>query len=409
MGRKRQTDTRVLFVISLVVAAVLWFVVSVFLNPHSNRTIRSIPINTAPLTATLDSMGLSLVSVSTESVSVDVSGSRIDLSTLTADDFNVTPKISGISKAGAYTLDLTAVIADDGVIDVTAISPKSITVTVARIDTVRLPLKYNVTGAVPDGYFLDSVTIEDEFITVSGPSDVVSRIETAEVTIAEVENGTRDIPVRLLDKQGNEITDTTLTKSITATKTDMVLLKTKSLTLNAIVKDMPRLTRSNIITLSVSPESVTVAGPEAVIDGMDDVLTVLELTMSEIYESTEKEVELKLPEGVRTVDGTETVTVTVTVADEITVNYIDVRNFVLSDYLQEFDVTVETIRIRNVKIAGTADAVDAVTSDDLVATVVYDETQIPQKGRYTMDVVITSENAANFWVVGEYEVSVKVE
>lgn len=409
MGVKKQTDRRILLAVSFIVAIVLWFVVSVFLNPYSTRTMRDVSVNTAPLTATLDSMGLSLVSVSAEAVSVDVSGSRIDLSTLDAEDINVTPKISGISKAGAYTLDLTAVINDDGNIEVTAITPKSITVTVARMDTVKLPLKYNVTGAVPEGYFLDSVTIADEFITVGGPADVVSRIETAEVTIADVTNGIRDIPVRLLDKQGNEITDDTLTKSVTATRTEMVLLKTKTLTLNAIIKDMPRLARSSIVTLSVTPETVTVAGPEEVIDGMNDTLTVLELSMYEIYESTVKEINLSLPEGVRTVDGTETVSVEITVADEITVNYIDVRNFVLSEYLQGFDVTVETLRIRNVKIAGTADAVDAVTSEDLIATVIYDETQIPQKGRYTMDVVITSVSPAGFWVVGEYVVNVKVE
>lgn len=409
MGVKKQADRRILLAVSFAIAIVLWFVVSVFLNPYSTRTMRDVPVNTAPLTATLDSMGLSLVNVSAEAVSVDVSGSRIDLSTLDAEDINVTPKISGISKAGAYTLDLTAVINDDGNIEVTAITPKSITVTVARMDTVKLPLKYNVTGAVPEGYFLDSVTIADEFITVGGPADVVSRIETAEVTIADVTNGIRDIPVRLLDKQGNEITDDTLTKSVTATRTEMVLLKTKTLTLNAIIKDMPRLARSSIVTLSVTPETVTVAGPEEVIDGMNDTLTVLELSMYEIYESTVKEINLSLPEGVRTVDGTETVSVEITVADEITVNYIDVRNFVLSEYLQGFDVTVETLRIRNVKIAGTADAVDAVTSEDLIATVIYDETQIPQKGRYTMDVVITSVSPAGFWVVGEYVVNVKVE
>lgn len=409
MGRKKPTDRKILLAVSFVVAIALWFMVSVFLNPDSTRTIRSIPVNMSTLSATLDSMGLSLVSTSAETVSVDVSGSRIDLSTLTAEDFNVTPKISGISKAGAYTLDLTAVIDDDGNVEVAAISPKSITITVARIDTEKLPLKYNVTGAVPEGYFLDSVTIADEFVTVSGPSDIVSQIETAEVTIAEVKNGTRDIPIRLLDKQGNEITDTTVTKSISATRTDMVLLKTKVLTLNAIIKDMPRLSRSNIITLSVTPATVTVAGPEETIDGMNDVLTVLEMTMSEISESSTREVELLLPEGVRTVDGTETVTVDITVNDQITVNYIDVRSFVLSEYLQDFDVTVETVRIRNVKIAGTAETVDSITSEDLIATVVYDETQIPQKGRYTMDVVISSPTYNSFWVVGEYEVSVKVE
>ncbi len=409
MVKKKPAGRKLLLAVSFVSAVALWLIVSVFLNPESTRTISRIPINVDSYSATLDAMGLSVVGTGAETVKVEVSGNRLDLSSLTADDFTVTPRFSGVDKAGIYTLDLSVVVnSGDGNIEVVSVSPRTVSITVARIDVVTLPLTYKVTGDVPDGYFLEGVTLADEYVRISGPADVISGISSAAVIIEEAVNGSAVLPVRLFDAQGNEITDENLELSVSRTEVSVRVLKTKVLTLVAQLVGLPGGIPNNAVTLSVAPSTITVAGPEDVINTMDDVFTVASININTVSESEVRETELTLPGGVQTVDGTSSVLVEITVAEDMIVTYVDVTNFELSPYLQGFNVTVETVRLRNVEVVGKAEVVDAITSEDIVATVMYDMSDTPQKGRYTMTVELSSPTLDGFWVVGTYEVNVKV-
>ena len=408
--RKKALSKRMLLIISFIAAIALWFIVSVILNPIGTRGISNIPISLSNGTATLDSLGMSVVNSSVNSVSVEVSGSRLAITGLTADDFTVTPVYSGISGAGVYTLNLAVMLKDANAgIEIISFSPHTINLTVARIDTQTFPLVYKVNGDVPEGYYLESVSLSEKSVTVSGPSDVVSRIASAQVDIDELTNGISTLPVRLLDEASLEVSDENLTYDITSATVNTVLLKTKTIDLTAALTDVPSGVYSSAVTLSVEPSQVTIAGHDDIIDSIADEFTVASISLSEVTSDDVREFELSLPGEIKTIDGTTAVDVTVDVADNIIVSYIDIRDFTLSDYLQGYNVTVSTTRLRNVQLVGPADVLDEITAGDIVATVVYDETQTPQKGLYAMEVVISSPTVEGFWVAGRYEVNVKVE
>lgn len=409
-NEKKKADKKVMLIVSFAMAAILWFIVCVFLNPDSTRTISGVPISMAAGAKTLEALGLDMVDdMSVSNVTVDVSGSRINVSALTATDFTVTPKFNAVSKAGTYTLELTVTLNNpDGNVEITSFSPKTVDITVARTDTVSLPITYTV-DAVPEGYFLSSVTLADESLTITGPDSMVLLVKSAVVQVDSPANGTTSLPVLLLDAMGNEVVNTALTPSLTATDVTVSLLKTKELTLEATLTDLPAGVPVGIVNLSVSPATVTVAGPEEVIDTLSDTYSVADISLSSIGASETREFDLPLPGGVRTVDGVTAVDVQIDLSGSIIQSYLDITDFVLSDALLSYDVTVTTVRLRNVQIAGTADVVDAITAEDLIATVTYDGSQPLQSGiYYPMNVRITSDTISGFWVVGEYEVNVKV-
>ena len=408
MQKKKHMSKKATLVLSFVIAAVMWFSVSVFINPEDSRSITNVPISMGSGISSLDAMGLSVVLNRTDGVEIEVSGSRLELSALTAADFTVTPKLSGIDKAGVYTLDLVAV-SNRAEVKVLSINPKTVNITVARMETETFPLSVRMAGDVPDGYFLKEMVLADTEVTVSGPAEIIEKIDNAAVVVPEAKNGEQTLPVTFLDSRGNEIDASGLELSISSTRVNVTLYKTKTVTLSATLTGMPAGLDKNTVTLSVNPGQITLVGPEEAINGISDVYNVASISMSTVTESETREFDLIFPEGVTAVDGTSSAEVSVNVAEGMIARYIDIREFTLSAYLQGFDVTVETIRLRNVKLMGSPEIVDAIVSEDIVATVVYDVTDVPQKGRYSMQVQISSPTVTGFWVVGDYEVNVEVK
>lgn len=246
-------------------------------------------------------------------------------------------------------------------------------------------------------------------MTVTGPEQAVAKVASASVSVDSPVTGVTSLPIRLLDAQGNEVVDSSLTLSTTEVDVTVSLLKTKELTLEAGLTDLPPGVTAGVATVTLSPATVTVAGPEAVIDSLSDRYSLASIPLSSVGGDEVRTFELTLPTGVSTVDGVTSVDVSLDLADNILFSYLDITDFVLSDRLKEYDVTVTTVRLRNLQIAGTADVIDAITPGDLVATVVYNGSQPLQSGiYYPMSVAITSETVSGFWVVGEYEVNVKV-
>ncbi len=409
-NKKKQADKKFMLIVSFAMAVILWFIVCVFLNPTSTRTITGIPVSMSAGTKMLEALGLDMVAgEGTDPITVDVSGNRINVSALTAADFTVTPKFNAVNKAGTYTLELTVALNNtDGNVEITAFSPKTVNITVARTETVTLPINYKV-GTVPEGYFLSSVTLQNEAVTVTGPDSLVSKVKKAEVSVTNPQNGTVSLPVVLLDAEGKEITDPSLMLSLTATDVAVSLLKTKELTLQAGLTSLTPGLPAGAVNLSVSPSTITVAGPDEAIDRLGDTYKVADIALSSVGKDEVREVPLTLPGSIGTVDGVTAVEIAVDVADNIIHSYVDLTDFALGDSLSGYDVTVTTVRLRNVQIAGTADVVDNITPADLTATVTYNSAQPLQSGRYyPMTVVITSSTQSGFWVVGEYEVNVKV-
>ena len=101
-------DSRILWLISILMAITLWGYVVVFVNNEHTTTIHDVPINMQYRASAYQSMGLDVIEMNITSVDVSVTGPRSVTGDLTADDIIVYPSITGIDGPGSYTFVLTS-------------------------------------------------------------------------------------------------------------------------------------------------------------------------------------------------------------------------------------------------------------------------------------------------------------
>ena len=418
---KKKTDKRVLLIVSVLAALVLWFVVNVFINPEGDRVISNIPVSLAGGTRTLELLGLDIVSnENLATVTVEVSGSRIAISSLTADDFLVTPRFSSVTAPGEYSLELAVTLNDRANdVQIVSFSPRTVGITVARTETVELPLSCVVKSEIPDGYYLSSLIAADESVTVTGPDDVIKRIASASVDVTPTSSGTlSDLPIRLLDASGGEIGTENLKLSVTKTDVTVSLLKSKELTLSPTLAGYPAGMTENMVTLSVPEENrvITVAGPDDAIDALPASYP-LSVDISTVAGNETRVLPLALPSGVISIDGVQEIPLSIRVSSDIFFQDVAVSRFELSPALVNSDaeVTVVTKSLK-VRIAGSEDVIAAVNEKNLMATVLYESDQPLQKGQQSLKTLVRFRPAAEgdpsydgqFWVIYGDDVIVKV-
>ena len=417
---RKKTDKRLLLVISLLASLVLWFVVNVFVNPDGDRVISGIPISLGSGTRTLELLGLDIVDESVGTVTAEVSGSRIAISSLTADSFTVTPRFSPVTAAGTYTLELSVTLDDKASdVQIVSFSPRTIELTLARTETAVFPVTCAVKSDIPDGYYLASLVPAEETVTVTGPDEAVKRIASASVNVRPTASGTlSDQPIVLYDADGKEIAADNLKLSVAKTDVTVSLLKAKELTLSPTLAGYPANMAEGLVTLEVPAESrvVTVAGPDEAIDALETEYP-LSVDISTVAGDETRVLPLTLPAGVVSIDGVQEIPLHIRVSSDIFFQDVAVNKFELSPALQNSgaDVTVTTKSLK-VRIAGSEDVIAAVTEKNLVATVLYDSDQPLQKGQYSLKTLVRFRAAnpedpsydGQFWVIYGNDVIVKV-
>jgi len=409
-----------LFVISAVGAVVLWFVVNIFINPIGSRVLSGIPVSLGTGERTLDLLGLDLENKDDlGTVSVEISGSRLAISSLTADDFTVTPRLSNVTADGTYLVELLVTLDNQkNDIELVSYSPRSLSLTFVRTVTKQLSLTCTVAGDVPDGYYLSSIVPADENMTVTGPAELVAQVVSASVNVSPTASGTLSaLPVHLYDSDGKEIKSDNLKLSVSATDVTVSLLKTKVLTVSTSLSGYPENMAEGMVTLTVPEEyrTFTVAGDEAAIDALATVYN-LSVDIDSVIHNETRTVPLSLPSGVASIDGVAEIPLSVHISDDIFFQDVAVSRIELSPALIETDATVTvTTKMLKVRIAGSEDVIAAVTEENLVATVLYDFDQPLQKGQYSLDVAVSfyempekPSYAGYFWVICDSDVIVKV-
>ncbi len=170
----------VTMIVSLLLSVLLWAYVITFVNPVTDVAISNIPIRVLNAD-TLTKNGYILTGVSNTSTTVTVSGSRSDVSTISADDILVTLDVGGYTEG-------------ENVIRVNVSAPSSVTVTdirnsgrvtayIEQYITEAKPYEFLYSGSLPDGFELGYLYLDPATMTVTGAKSKVDAVETLRVIL----------------------------------------------------------------------------------------------------------------------------------------------------------------------------------------------------------------------------------
>ncbi len=369
-------DWRVRAGVSVLLAILAWMIVTIIVQPGTTITLRHVPVDFTYDSSNYTSKGLSIVSAPAVSVDLTVSGDGFTIGRLTSDDFVVYPDWSSVRTSGEKSLRLKVECISPAANDINIGIDGNNTVTVVFDVVEELTLPITVITkflTVEDGYILYNTAASAETVTLSGPSSELSRVATctAELTYdgGLHETQTLDTALRFYTESGSEVFFDYVTLDRENVDVTLTVYKLAELPVNVRFINTPSNFDDSVLIYSLSQDSLRVAGPEAVIDGLTELavgtIDLSSFTLDRVYEMP-----ISLPSGIVSLDNISSISVSfdcsalTTKTLNLPAECVQVINLPST-----YQLTVETERLMNVVLCGPADALEGLTPEQVVVEI----------------------------------------
>lgn len=398
--------------LSILLAVVFWLVITINENPVRESTVNDVSVNIHTEDTMVSELGLDIIGEYTTKANVRVSGPNYIISSLTAKDLMVSASLSKVNAAGTYTIDLYATRNSSKLgYTIVSIEPAQLTLTFDNIDTMTFPVTAVANGAsATQGLIADKPVVTDSEYTnlsITGPRTEMEKISSV-VAVADVNRilaatQSFDARLQLLDANGNQLDTSLFALPAETIKISVPIAKTKEVPLTATFTNAPTYYVQNTIGYTLSEQTVTIIGPPETVDTIENI-KLAPIDFRQITpESGSFDVALNLPNGIKTVDTLESVTVKVNV-DALTEKTFTVTDFEPINVGAGLTASVSG-SIKRVRICGTADAMRGLTADALYARL---DLNGKAAGQHTIEAQILVRDRNNVWQIGAYDVVVTV-
>lgn len=350
-------------IISLLAALCIWVYTTGTQQEEINVPLKNVEVVFTGEDTLQAQRGLVVTDVSTQSVDVTISGTRLNIGRLDAGDVQAVIDVSRYTSAGAYNVTYTLTYpsnVDANAVSVVESSVSTISFQVTRVDTVTVPVQAAFTGSVAEGYLLGDLQYEPTSIQVSGPQNILDTIDHAyaEVSIDELnETRTVDANFLLYDADGNEIDKTGLEFNVETISITIPVSVIKTVPFYFTLNEGAGATRANTI-INSDVKEITIAGDAELLDGINSIeVGPIDLTSFEL--TTELTLPVVLTNGIENVSGIEEVNVTVEVSG------LEVRDFTITNISytglpEEYTAELVTHSL-TVTLRGTSEALDNIS------------------------------------------------
>ncbi len=402
-----------LMVLSVLLSLVIWFVVNAGSEVESNVPINNIPV-TIELSKDATNDGLHVFTNGDLTASVEVSGNRLIVGSLTASDIQIVARdTNSIDAPGRYELALTAKkIGVRSNYNIDAVSPSTITIYVDRYKEKKFEIVDEIVYKVEKGYYNNSAMSETT-VTVSGPETEVNSIDKVVVQgnldgdVNEVT--TDDFELIFLDKNGDRLNVSMCTLSLKEVKVAMKPIPTKEVFLDVDVINAP----VGAPKYSISPNRIIIAAEESVLDSIDNnTVSLGVLDYSQLLNKKHKlDYDITLPNGCKNLSGSVSANVSVDLSDystkKISVNSFSTANIDRKKYNVLFNSGAFELTV-----CGPSDLIESISSKNVISKVDFsDKLADVEQDSFSLELpfefTFTSEYK-ECWVYGNYSVVVNV-
>lgn len=303
--------------ISLGIALAMWFYVTHTENVDSTHIFSNVPVDIRGLGSDL------LLGNEAGTVSIQITASPIRMQTLTERSLGAYLDLTGL---GPGVHDVTVKVDAPVGISGWTVSPETLQVELDSRVRKRVPVALNILDSPPFGYELKQSQVKPTEVTVSGPENLVKRVESAQVNISvegkqATVNGTqKPVPV---DANGNAVQGVTLDpESVSIVVPIELQFGYKAVPVKPTIQGQPA-AGYFMSSIKVNPATVTIVGDPSLLSGID-FLSTKPVQVATATSSIEQQVDIVLPSGVSLYkSGTVTVTVEVTqIQTEMTVSIV---------------------------------------------------------------------------------------
>lgn len=362
-------------ILSVAIAFGLWLYVVNNVSSETDITFDGIPV-VREGEAVLKENNLMVTSISTNTVSINLAGSRDDLNKIDKSNTSVKIDLSKIQEPGekiplnytpSYPADVSA-----GAFDVSDKNPAMIYVDVDYRRTFEIPVEIKWSGTRSENYIYDTenYTLDNALITISGPAAVADRIAKAQIEVDlsdRTESISESFRYTLCDIDGNPVDAQQITTNVEEIRLDAQIQRIKDMKLIADIVYGGGATKDNTL-IKLDPEVIRVSGGEAVLAELGDIYTVCTINLADIEKSTKDlKYTIALPEGVTNHTGVSEVTVTVAFTGLKTREFT-IDNFQLVNVPEGMEAEIINANL-TIKVRGPEEELEALKERDITAVV----------------------------------------
>ena len=395
--RKTQNPRNILYlVLSIVIAAGIWYYVDEFNGRVVTQTVTGIPIEYINQDALADN-GLMLAegedSGTSTTIDITFKGNRRHIVQLDRSKIRVTANLASITEAGVQSVKPDLTYTDrkfnSGNTSVEEQSLYMATVNICELSHKEVELRCELTGNVAEGYSAGKVQLSQTSIAVRGQEEEIAKVSYAKV-IFDIGKNTKETVTADLDYQFYD--------------EDGQVHVTKELKLTVDFKEAPGAQLADMIW-AIKPESVVVSGDASVLNDMDSIVLDSFDLLSVTTESTSHSYAILVPDGCENLSGVTRATLEIgypdkTVAD-VTTHNIRVENASVS---RNVELLTQELSVR---IFGTAAEMEGITGED-VAVVADLSDYAVASGTYMIPAQVRVGDGKTIGVSGTYQIQVRI-
>ena len=407
-------NSKFLKICSVIVAVAAWFAVTTLVSNDAVSTIKDVSISTDLTGTAAETNGLSIVSLSDETVDVRITGKSYQIGLLEKEDFQAKLDLSEVTQPGRYELDVQVEMPDNSnnvEYEISRVKPEKVTVEFDRlVDSTLTPEAYVPNATAPAGCFLEQAMVSPSEIPISGPESVIQKIKTVRVVNEDkVELKTSqslDGTLQLLDENGHEIDMSQLTVQTEGYKITVPVYKQVEVPLTFDYINVPDGIDISKISYEMSQEKLVIGVP---VDAAADVKSISlgEIDFRKIDVGSIFNFDVSLLAGYINIDGVDEVTVSFP-SEGMDYAKISCDNIVLKNVPAKYDVKLLTTKLSGIKFVGEASVVEKLSPSDVVATVDFSNVSL-SAGEKRVPVRITLSGEQQAWAVGvDYSVLVRI-
>ncbi|MGN0593345.1 MAG: YbbR-like domain-containing protein [Ruminococcus sp.] len=416
---ERMFESRMATIIfSVIVAIIMWFVISITIYPTTPLTISHVPLKVDLTGTAAEADGYSMIHCDVEEVSVQIEGNRSQVGNLDETTLVAYAEIPNITTAGTKNLSIVVKSTDGTQFTVKSITPQSVNVKFDKIKTVTLdvvPDLSNVESAPGSIINKDGISVSPSTVDITGPAQVVSQIKNASVVIesaTQISSATKLVSENLefCDANGNEIVvddDGHLQYELTQYTVDIPVQYTKEMNITYQLRNVPSTFDESFLRerMKLSAEKITLAAPDQSLTDTSE-FTLDMISLSDITLDFSKNYTLDVPEGYENLSNISSVNLSLEseglAQKDFVVNEINVIN--ASSSYTYTPVTEQLI----VTVVGNAESIEQLDPKQISVTV--DLLSVQQTGEESVSFscvpTISFERYDDVWASGDYKVIV---
>lgn len=405
-----KTNKIMSLLLSVLIALCLWIYVVTVVTPEDSQWIYNIPVTFENEDGLFSDRNLTLTEGRNQTINLKFRGNRQDLQKLSSANVTVTANLSQIEGPGQWQISYDYVLPENvstNDISVEDRSSSTITIVVDKLAVKEIEVRAKFEGDVAEGYMPDPIELEQESLTISGPQDVVSKVDYAQVMLerTNVSKTVSDtLSYTLMDEEGNPVESQEIHCDVDKINVMMMVYMVKEVPLTVQYISGGGATSENVIEL-IEPSTVTIKGNAEDLEGLNS-LSIAKVDLSSIQSTFSASYNIVIPDGM-TIMSEDTAIVNIELKG-LSEKTFRVTNLEMANVPESEDLlaTIGTTSLQ-IKLRGPSEVMDTISTSNIRA--VADLSFLGSStGMFSVPVTIYVDGFTNVGAMGSYSVMVSI-